>query len=176
MTLRICVNDYGFELLSETPFEINAADLAKLLSVEHLLDDLQASLNMTELARRQFREIARIGGLVFQGYPSKQKATRQIQASSGLIYDVLKDYDAENLLLRQARHEVLEGSLDYNGMLRLLQQLEQREIVVVEAPALTPFAFPLWASRQQTQTVSSETMAERMARTIAQLEKKAARA
>jgi ATP-dependent Lhr-like helicase len=169
MTLRICVNDYGFELLSETPFEINAADLAKLLSVEHLLDDLQASLNMTELARRQFREIARIGGLVFQGYPSKQKATRQ-------IHDVLKDYDAENLLLRQARHEVLEGSLDYNGMLRLLQQLEQREIVVVEAPALTPFAFPLWASRQQTQTVSSETMAERMARTIAQLEKKAARA
>ncbi|MCG4756739.1 hypothetical protein, partial [Faecalibacillus intestinalis] len=69
VTFSIAVNDYGLELLSATevhwPRLLNEA----LLSPEHLLADVAASLNAGELALRRFREIARIAGLVFAGYP-----------------------------------------------------------------------------------------------------------
>jgi len=107
-TLTISSTDYGFELLGSDVIELNESLIRDLLSTENLLEDLLSSLNTSEAAKRQFRDIARIAGLVFQGYPGSGKSTRQIQASSGLIFDVLKNHDADNLLLEQANREVLQ--------------------------------------------------------------------
>ncbi|WP_209208186.1 ligase-associated DNA damage response DEXH box helicase, partial [Herbaspirillum sp. 3C11] len=116
-TFSIAVNDYGFELLSATPVDLAeifpASDMGgALFSSEHLLEDVIASLNATELTQRRFREIARISGLVFQGFPGQPKSTRQLQASASLFFEVFRKHDAGNLLLTQAQTEVLEQELE----------------------------------------------------------------
>jgi ATP-dependent Lhr-like helicase len=175
ITFAITANDYGAELLTSTPIEPNAALLRELLARENLGADLLASLNFSEVARRQFRDIARIAGLVFQGYPGARKLERQLQASSGLIFDVLREYDPRNLLLEQARREVFELQLEETRLAAALEQLSLRELHLARIASLTPLSFPLWAERLRSQILSSETFQERIQRMIDRLERKAAR-
>lgn len=173
-TIAITLNDYGFALLSGTPIELREADWQKAFSPENLLEDLLACLNSAELARRQFREIARIAGLVFQGYPGSGKSARQLQSSSGLFYDVFTRYDPENLLLDQARREVLERQLEISRLGATIGEVTAMKIVLVETERLTPLAFPLWASFVHA-NVTSEKWSERVKRMALQLETAAAR-
>src|SRR5688572_11358447 len=69
ITFTLAANDYGLELLSPDRAPLEEALEAGLLGAEHLAHDIPASLNAAEMARRQFREVARVAGLVFQGYP-----------------------------------------------------------------------------------------------------------
>jgi ATP-dependent helicase Lhr and Lhr-like helicase len=128
-----------------------------------------ACLNSAELARRQFREIARIAGLVFQGYPGRGKSARQLQSSSGLFYDVFTQYDPQNLLLEQARREVLQRQLEVSRLGRTLVDIGRMKIIKCEAPRLTPLSFPLWASFVQA-NVTSEKWSERVKRMALELE------
>src|SRR5690606_1404761 len=112
ITFTLAANDWGFELLSHAPAPLDEALSRGLLDPHHLLDDIPASLNATEMAKRQFREIARVAGLVFPGYPRSGKSARQLQASSGLFFDVFRRYDPDNLLYSQAHREVLERQLE----------------------------------------------------------------
>jgi ATP-dependent helicase Lhr and Lhr-like helicase len=164
--------DYGFELLSPTPFELDDTIWAELLSTDHLLEDVLTCVNSTELARRQFRDIARIAGLIFSGYPGSKKSMRQLQTSSGLLYEVFRDFDPDNLLLDQARREVLDQQLDLQHLRASLVDLGQMQRVVVTPRRLTPFAFPIWADRLRTQ-VSSEDWTQRIQRMVLQLERAA---
>ena len=134
--------------------------------------DLLSCLNAAELGRRQFREIARIAGLVFQGYPGSGKSTRQLQSSSGLFYDVFTRYDPENLLLNQARREVLNRQLEVDRLGKTLVEITGMKMVLTKIPRLTPLAFPLWASFTQA-NVSSEKWADRVRRMALQLEEAA---
>ena len=175
-TFSVNANDYGFELLSPTEIEVDERRLRAALAPEHLAEDLLAGVNLGEISRRQFRDIARIAGLVFQGFPGSGKSTRQIQASSGLIFDVLQRYDPENLLLRQSRLEVLEAQLEFTRISAALERVAGRRIAIVEPRRFTPLAFPLWAGRLQTQMVSTESWQTRIERAAAELERHAARA
>ena len=168
-SIAVTLNDYGFALLSATPIELPEAGWRKIFSPEDLLEDLLACLNSAELARRQFREIARIAGLVFQGYPGSGKTARQLQSSSGLFYDVFTRYDPENLLLNQARREVLERQLEISRLGSTMNDVTAMKIVLVETERLTPLAFPLWASFVQA-NVTSEKWSERVKRMALQLE------
>lgn len=170
VTLTISASDYGFELFGSDNIDVNESLLLELFNPANLLDDLLASLNSTEAAKRQFRDIARIAGLVFQGYPGSGKSTRQIQASSGLIYDVLKNYDRENLLLDQANREVLESQMEFKRMQETLKSITNCEIKLRQPQRLTPLAFPLWADRLQSQTVSSENWRQRVEKMLNSLE------
>ncbi|MDQ6633006.1 MAG: DNA ligase-associated DEXH box helicase, partial [Verrucomicrobiota bacterium] len=173
-SLSVTVNDYGFGLLSSNPISLTDADWRKILSPENLLEDLLACLNSTELAKRQFREIARIAGLVFQGYPGHSKSTRQLQSSSGLFYDVFMRYDPENPLLNQARREVLERQLEISRMKQSLETISKFKIHLMEIARLTPLSFPLWASFVQA-NVSSEKWTDRIQKMAMQLEAAAAK-
>jgi ATP-dependent Lhr-like helicase len=172
VTYTISFNDYGFELLSAKAEALREAQLRAVFSLDGLRDDILASINLSELAKRQFRDIARIAGLVFQGYPGQDKSARQLQASSGLIYDVLARYDNSNLLLDQATREVLDHQLEYHRLSNMLQTLSEQPLMQQHPPKLTPLAFPLWAERVQFQ-VSSESWKERVGRMVIQLEKAA---
>lgn len=174
-TFTISVNDYGFELLSPTEIIVDESRIRDALSTESLAEDLLTSVNLAEISRRQFRDIARIAGLVFQGFPGKAKSNRQLQASSSLIFDVLRQYDPANLLLRQSRMEVLEAQLQLARIAAALNRLATRRLDMRQPCRLTPLGFPLWATRIQTQTLSTETWQSRIERAARGLEAFASR-
>ncbi|MEW5925873.1 MAG: ligase-associated DNA damage response DEXH box helicase [Gemmatimonadota bacterium] len=172
ISFTLAANDYGFELLSPDPAPLDRALAAGLLRPEGLVEDVPASLNATEMARRQFREIARVAGLVFPGYPHDGKTAKQLQASSGLFYDVFARYDPENLLLRQAHREVLERQLERSRLGRTLERLAAARVVVTEPKRTPPLAFPLLVDRAR-EAVSSESLADRVLRMQLALERAA---
>lgn len=171
ITFSMAANDYGFELLSPDLAPLEAA-LPGLLSPLQLVDDVPASLNATEMARRQFREIARVAGLVFPGLPRSGKTARQLQASSGLFFDVLQRYDPSNLLLTQAHREVLERQLESSRLGRTLERLHASSVVITTPKRVTPLAFPLLVDRTRNR-VSSESLGDRIRRMQLVLERAA---
>ena len=172
VTFSIAVNDYGLELLSATPVDWSVQLDGALLSPEDLLRDVLASLNAGELALRRFREIARIAGLVFAGYPGAPKSTRQVQASSGLFFEVFKQYDADNLLLTQAGEEVLREELDIRRLEQTLERINRMKLDMHLIKRPTPLGFPLLVERMR-ESMSSEKLADRIRRMVGDLEKTA---
>jgi len=172
VTFSIAVNDYGLELLSATPVDWATHLDAHLFNADDLLLDVLASLNAGELALRRFREIARIAGLVFAGYPGAPKSTRQVQASSGLFFQVFKQYDADNLLLAQAGEEVLREELDIRRLEQTLERINQMKLDVHQVKRPTPLGFPLLVERMR-ESMSSEKLADRIRRMVGDLEKTA---
>ena len=170
LTFSIAVNDYGLELLSATEVQWPQLLNATLLSPQDLLADVIASLNAGELALRRFREIARIAGLVFAGYPGAPKSTRQVQASSGLFFEVFKQYDPQNLLLAQAGEEVLRDELDIRRLEHTLNHLSTLKLDLHTIQRPTPLAFPLLVERMR-ESMSSEKLSERLARMVKDLER-----
>ncbi len=172
VTFSIAVNDYGLELLSATPIDWAEHLNAELFKADDLLVDVLASLNAGELALRRFREIARIAGLVFAGYPGAPKSTRQVQASSGLFFQVFKQYDADNLLLAQAGEEVLREELDIRRLEQTLERINGMKLDVHMIKRPTPLGFPLLVERMR-ESMSSEKLADRIRRMVGDLEKSA---
>ncbi|HEX8606406.1 MAG TPA: ligase-associated DNA damage response DEXH box helicase [Pseudoduganella sp.] len=177
-TFSIAVNDYGFELLApeEAPWpEVFAASHGRdvgLFTTDGLLEDVLASLNATELSQRRFREIARIAGLIFQGYPGQPKSNRQLQASSSLFFEVFRKHDAGNLLLTQAQREVLEQELELKRLRATLEELQARAVSYHETKRATPFGFALMVERFR-EKLSTEKLSDRVARVLRELEKAA---
>ncbi|NQV51596.1 MAG: ligase-associated DNA damage response DEXH box helicase [Flavobacteriales bacterium] len=161
ISFSIAMNDYGFELLSDQPIPIREAIDTNIFSSDHLMDDILASVNSVELAKRRFRDIASISGLVFQGYPNKQKKERHLQASSQLFFSVFEDYEKTNLLLRQAYDEVMDFQLEEVRMRTALNRIGEQEIVITRPEKFTPFAFPILVDRLR-EKLSSEKLADRI--------------
>ena len=177
-TFSIAINDYGFELLSPEPVDwkkvfagATGADVA-LFDTDMLLEDVLDSLNATQLAQQRFREVARIAGLVFQGYPGQPKSTRQIQASSSLFFEVFRKHDAGNLLLTQAQREVLEQELELTRLRDTLHELRARAVAYREVPRATPFGFALMVERFR-EKLTTEKLSDRIGRMLRDLEKAA---
>ncbi len=143
ITFSIAMNDYGFELLSDQPIPIEEAVETNVLGVENLMADIQASINATEMARRKFRDIAAISGLVFKGYPGKPVKDRHLQSSSQLFFNVFHDYEAHNLLLRQAYEEVMDFQLEEARLRAALERIAMQKIRITYPEVPTPFAFPI---------------------------------
>ena len=161
ITFSIAMNDYGFELLSDQPIPIEEAVETNVLGVENLSRDIQASINSTEMARRKFRDIAAISGLVFKGYPGKPVKDRHLQSSSELFFSVFHDYEAHNLLLRQAYEEVNDFQLEEARLRRALERIAQQRIVIMYPDKPTPFAFPIIVDRLR-EKLSTEKIEDRI--------------
>ncbi|ACC75772.1 ligase-associated DNA damage response DEXH box helicase [Paraburkholderia phymatum] len=171
-TFSISANDYGFELLSSQPFDWAALIAEGLFSSARLAGDIMDSLNASELAMRRFREIARVAGLVYQAHPGQQKSARQLQASSGLFYEVFRKHDSDNLLLAQADAEVMLQELELDRMKRALDAMNTSRLALTHPKKPTPFAFPLIVARIR-EKVSTEKLADRIERMLAELDKAA---
>jgi ATP-dependent Lhr-like helicase len=173
-SITVNANDYGFELLTDEPLELAADEWMQVFTSDELLDDLLACVNASELARRQFRDIARVAGLISQGFPGEKRMSRHLQASSELFFDVFAQFDPGNLLLDQARREVLEQQLEYRRMRAALLKMERMKLVRRSPHRLTPLSFPLWAESLREQHVTSEAWEDRVRRMAVSLEKAAA--
>ncbi len=162
ITFSIALNDYGFELLSDQEIPIEEALELDLLSMENLMEDLQASMNSNEMARTKFRDIASIAGLTFKGFPGKNISDKHLQSSARLFFDMFMEYDSHNLLFRQAYQEVLEFQLEEQRMREALKRINQQKLVLTNPARPTPFAFPILVDRLSREKLSSETLEERV--------------
>ena len=169
-TVTVTVNDYGIELLSPEPLGLNAGDWRGLLHPKDLLDDLLRALDSSQLARRAFRDIARVAGLITVGFPGQPVANRHLQASSELFFDVFRDFDPDNLLLDQANREVLERQLEVTRLRGTLDELGDALLVLKDTERLSPLAFPLWAERLREQHLTSQSWTERVSKMALKLE------
>lgn len=163
ITFSIAMNDYGFELLSDQEIPIYEAIETDVLSIDNLWQDIQVSINSVEMARRRFRDIAAISGLIFKGYPGRHIKDRHLQSSSQLFFNVFNDFEGENLLLLQAYEEVMEFQLEEARMRKALERIHQQKIVIKEPDKPTPFAFPIMVDRMR-EKLSSEKLADRVKR------------
>jgi ATP-dependent Lhr-like helicase len=171
-SIGYAVNDHGLVLAPALPIDLDAAQWNALLDPGALLDDLRAAVNLGELARRQFRGIARVSGLLVPSLPGGMpRSLRQLQASAGLLYDVLREHDPDHMLLQLAEREVLHDSLDVDGLRDALQRMQGRSLSLQAPRSLTPLGFPLWAERLRGQ-LSNEDWRTRVQRAAQQLEKR----
>jgi len=173
ISFSIAMNDYGFELLSDQEIPLEEALELDLFGTDNLLEDILASVNSTEMAKRRFREIAAISGLVFQGYPGKHIGNRHLQASSQIIYDVFQKYDADNRLLTQALDEALYQQIEHAQLAETFEQINQQHFLIKNPPYPTPFSFPLLVDRLR-EKISSESLEDRILKMQRQLESYAA--
>ncbi|MDO9374016.1 MAG: ligase-associated DNA damage response DEXH box helicase [Ferruginibacter sp.] len=171
ITFSIAMNDYGFELLSDQPIPLDDTNVYELLSADNLLEDIQRSVNSTEMAKRKFRDIAVIGGLIFQGMPGEKVKARHLQSSAGLIFNVFAEYEPNNLLLRQAYREVLDQQMDEVRLRNALHRIAAGNIIVNFPKKLTPFCFPILVDGLSRNNLSSEKLEDRIKRMQSQLAK-----
>jgi ATP-dependent Lhr-like helicase len=166
ITFSLAYNDYGFELLSDKEIDMQAVIDNDLFTTRHVHQDLQTSLNATEMARRKFRDISVIAGMVFSGYPGKIVKAKHLQSSTQLLFEVFRDYEPDNLLLQQAYRETFEHQLEEGRLIQSLERIESQTIVWKRCEKPTPFSFPIITDRLR-EKLSSETLAERIAKMTA---------
>jgi ATP-dependent Lhr-like helicase len=163
ITFSFAMNDYGFELLSDQPIPVDDSNVYELFSTADLLNDIQRSVNSTEMARRKFRDIAVIGGLIFQGMPGEKKKARHLQSSASLLFNVFSEYDPGNLLLRQSYQEVMEQQMEEARLRDMLERIQYSKIIITFPQQLTPFCFPVKVDSMR-EDLSSEKFEDRVRR------------
>lgn len=164
-SFSIAMNDYGFELLTDEDIPIEEAlEDAAFFSIDNLIEDIQNSLNANEMARRKFRDIAHIGGLVFTGYPGQQVKNKHLQASTSLLFEVFNEYEPDNLLVRQAYNEALAFQLEEFRLRAALQRIIKQSIILKTIERPTPFSFPIMVDSLGREKLTTETMEERIAK------------
>ena len=168
ITFSFAMNDYGFELLSDQPIPVDDTNVYELFSPDRLFEDIQKSVNSTEMAKRKFRDIAVIGGLVFQGFPGEQRKARHLQSSASLLFSVFAEYDPQNLLLRQSYQEVFDQQMEEARLRNMLTRIQTSRIVITVPTQLTPFCFPIKVDSMR-ETLSSENLESRVKRMQLQL-------
>jgi ATP-dependent Lhr-like helicase len=170
ITFSIAMNDYGFELLSDKPIPLDDSNAQELFTLDNLLADIQKSVNSTEMARRKFRDIAVIGGLIFQGMPGEKVKARHLQSSASLLFNVFTEYDSNNILLKQAYREVLDQQMEEVRLRTALQRINNSNIIITFPPKPTPFCFPIIVDGLSRNNLSSERLEDRIKRMQEQLE------
>ncbi len=171
ITFSIAMNDYGFELLSDQPIPIDDTNAKELFTLDNLLADIQKSVNSTEMARRKFRDIAVIGGLIFQGMPGEKVKARHLQSGASLLFNVFTEYDPNNILLKQAYHEVFDQQMEEVRLRNALQRINSGNIIITFPQKVTPFCFPILVDGLNRNNLTSEKLEDRIKRMQAQLQK-----
>lgn len=170
-TFSIATNEYGLEILTNTDYEITIELIKELVNPKRLHEDINQGINVKEMAKRRFRDIAGIAGLVFKGFPGKVVNTKYLQANSALFFSVFEEYDSNNLLLRQSYDEVYDFQLEEGRMQLSFQRMAGHRIVLVFPERLTPFAFPIF-SESFREKYSNEDWGSRLDSLRLQLEEK----
>ena len=165
ISFTFAMNDYSFELLSDQPIPVDDTNIRQLFSSEGLTETIQQSVNATEMAKRKFRDIAVIGGLVFQGNPGEKKKAKHLQSSASLLFNVFMEYDPDSILLRQAFEEVMNDQMEEQRLRAMLKRIESSAIVITHPEKLTPFSFPVKVDSMR-ESMSSEKLEDRIKKMI----------
>lgn len=170
ISFSMAMNDYGFELFSDKQIPLNEDNLEQILTRNNLMNDVISSINAAEMARRKFRDIAVISGMVIQNFPGQQRSNKSLQSSAGLIFKVLEDYDPEHFLVRQAYTEVFNMQLQEQRLVEAFKRIEKSKVILKFANSFTPLSFPIKVDSLR-QTLSSEDLDSRIKRLVDQAKK-----
>lgn len=170
ISFSMAMNDYGFELFSDKEIPLNEENLGKILTRENLMNDVISSINAAEMARRKFRDIAVISGMVVQNFPGQQRSNKSLQSSAGLIFKVLEDHDPNHFLVRQAYTEVFNMQLQEQRLVEAFKRIEKSKIILKLANSFTPLSFPIKVDSLR-QTLTSEDLDARIQKLIQQAKK-----
>ena len=162
MSISIAMNDYGLEILSNVPIDVDRIITPDLFSTTRLAADIQSSINSVEMSRRRFRDIAKISGMIFQGFPGKEKRERHLQSSSSLLFDVFREYDPDNILYLQTYDEVMTFQLEEARLRDALNRIQSQKHVIVKPRQITPLAFPIMVDSLSRERLSSEKLIDRI--------------
>ncbi len=169
ISFSLAMNDYGFELLSDQPIPVDDSNVHELFTIDNLIADIQKSVNSVEMSKRKFRDIAVIGGLIFQGYPGEHKKARHLQSSASLLFKVFSEYDPDNLLIRQSYQEVFDQQMEEVRLRNALQRIRESHIMLKFPIKLTPFCFPIKVDSMR-ENLTSEKLEDQIRRMQQQLE------
>ncbi|MEO1550070.1 MAG: ligase-associated DNA damage response DEXH box helicase [Pseudomonadota bacterium] len=117
-------------------------DPAPLLVQADLRADLETWLSENAVMKRTFRASAIIAGLIERNHPGKRKTGRQATFSSDILYDTLRRFDPEHLMLKITREEAARGLVDFERIEEMLSRTQGRH-AHIQTPHITPFAAPL---------------------------------
>ncbi|WP_263603066.1 ligase-associated DNA damage response DEXH box helicase [Chryseobacterium sp. PET-29] len=170
ISFSMAMNDYGFELFSDKQIPLNEDNLEQILTRDNLMTDVISSINAAEMARRKFRDIAVISGMVIQNFPGQQRSNKSLQSSAGLIFKVLEDYDPDHFLVRQAYTEVFNMQLQEQRLVEAFKRIEKSKVILKFANSFTPLSFPIKVDSLR-QTLSSEDLDSRIKRLVDQAKK-----
>jgi ATP-dependent Lhr-like helicase len=131
-------NDYAIATYSLKPVE----DPAVLFSPNILEQEFIEWVQSSALLRRAFREVAVIGGLIERQHPGKKKTGRQVTFSTDLIFDVLKRYEPDHLLMQAAWADARQRMTDV-GRLGDLIDRAQGTMIHQRLPRVSPMAVPV---------------------------------
>ena len=131
-------NDYSLAVWGLKP----VTDPAPLLSPDILAHEFVDWVTESHLLRRAFREVAVISGLVERQHPGQRKSGRQVTFSTDLIYDVLRKYEPDHLLIEAAWADARARMTDVGRLADLLDSAAER-LVHVELDRVTPLAVPV---------------------------------
>lgn len=153
ISFSFAMNDYGFELLSDKQIPIffdedntekqNESSIKILFDTNNLVEDILKSVNSSEMAKRRFRDIARIAGLIFQGYPGERIKFKNLQMSSSLLFEVFRQYEPESLIFKQAFTEVINQELNELKIKSSLDKMRKQKIILRYLEKPSPFSFPI---------------------------------
>lgn len=163
VTFTFAVSEYGLEILAPEDYHFKVEDLKRYLSFENLSVDIQKSLNMTQLAKKQFRDIAQISGLIQKNSAAQKRTQKNLQMSSSLLFDVFSAYEPEQPLFNQSFEEVKFFQFQEERLVTVLRKLSQIPFEIYKTSRPSPLAFPLVAERIGSR-VTSETLQERLIR------------
>ncbi len=170
ISFSMAMNDYGLELFSDKEIPLNEENLDKILTRENLMNDVISSINAAEMARRKFRDIAVISGMVVQNFPGQQRSNKSLQSSAGLIFKVLEDHDPNHFLVRQAYAEVFNMQFQEQRLVEAFKRIEKSKIILKFANSFTPLSFPIKVDSLR-QTLTSEDLDARIQKLIQQAKK-----
>ena len=142
-------------------------DVAELFSVDMLGDDLEEWMAESTLLKRTFRNCAVVAGLIQRRHPGEEKTGRQVNFNADLIYDVLRKYEPDHILLKAARAEAAKGLTDIRRLADLLVSAQGR-IRHVPLKRISPFAVSIIAGIGK-EFVSGEVLDESLDEVVAEL-------
>jgi ATP-dependent Lhr-like helicase len=165
VSISVAMNDYGFELLCNEKIDIDKSVVRNIFNVKQMEEDVFNSVNATEMAKRKFRDIAIISGMIFQGYPGELKRARHLQSSTQLLFDVLRQYEPQNLLLKQSFDEILHDQMEHARLRTALLRILHSEILIYHTKKFSPFAFPIVVDSLR-EKLTSEKLADRIQKMV----------
>jgi ATP-dependent Lhr-like helicase len=161
VTFSFSVSEYGLEILAPLDYEFKVDEMKEFLGLDNLSGDIQRSLNMTQLAKKQFRDIAQISGLIQQNRPGERRTMKNLQMSSSLLFEVFQTYEPEQPLYGQSFEEVKFLQFQESRLISVLRKLQGLPFEHYKTSRPSPLAFPLVIERIGS-LVSSESLQERL--------------
>jgi len=143
--IMVSINDNGFILTSQRKMPVeNALSILQKSEIEIVL---KQALEDSEILKRRFRHCATRALMILRQYKGYEKSVAKQQRSSSLLINAVKRIDPDFCILREARREVMEDSMDLKNARKVIEWLREGKIKVekIQLPFPSPFAFNIFA-------------------------------